>query len=119
MAHRFQAVTGKAIRQGYGLAGDRLPCSASEVESPAPRSNLTAVPVWRGSGCSGGRRLGGRVPDRRGLQGAAVPSQRPVDVGEDREPTIEQSVDDDAFEETGTDPGRNKVVRGENLFRGY
>jgi hypothetical protein len=48
-----------------------------------------------------------------GLQDGARPAT-PSGGDDAREATIEHFVDDDAFEETGTDPGEI-VVRGENL----
>ena len=118
VALRFQAVTGKAIRQGYGLT-ETAPVLTMGLESPAPKATSIGRPV-PGVAVRLVAGDGSVVASltSAGLQGAVVPSQRPADVGDSREPTIGQSVDDDAFEETGTDPGEI-VVRGENLFRGY
>jgi long-chain acyl-CoA synthetase len=115
VAQRFEAATGRTIRQGYGLT-ETAPVLTMGRGSTEPASIGRPVPgVEVRLVAADGSTVAAVTAD--GLR--SLPAQRStVDVDGAREPTIEQSVDDDAFDEAGTDAGEI-VVRGQNLFRGY
>jgi long-chain acyl-CoA synthetase len=107
VGRRFREVTGRPIHQGYGLT-ETAPVLTMGLTSPVPKSMSIGRPV-PGVQVRLMASDGSVVAELSayGLQGAAGPTAASVGF-----------VDDDAFEETGTDPGEI-VVRGANLFRGY
>jgi long-chain acyl-CoA synthetase len=106
VARRFQAITGRTVHQGYGLT-ETAPVLTTGLASPTAGSGSIGRPVP-------GVEIRLVAPDGSVVAPVAstVDASAPGDLG------LGLGVDDDAFDDLGTDPGQI-VVRGENLFQGY
>jgi long-chain acyl-CoA synthetase len=118
VARQFLAVTGRQVHQGYGLT-ETAPVLTMGLASPVPKATSIGRPapgVEVRLVAGDGSVVAEITAD--GLVGGPAWAQ-PVTAGSVGRPHGGAGfVDDDAFDEVGTDPGEI-VVRGENLFQGY